>query len=532
MPLLDPLDCAAVSPQPQAAGTTPALSHRKKFRAVVKVVELRLRFVTLMAVTGIVFGKWDAIWNYYEKWQRPPAERSAAISVAEYYCPMHPGIVRTEPCGCPSCGMTLSRRPKGVPAVLPDGILSRVQLAPNQVSTAGIRTIAVTYSPLVATIATVGEVACDEARLAVVASETKRPARVQELHVASSGALIHAGQPLAELTNLDLDQSIRDLLLACRSAQAGPDEHVRLAIDALKLYGVSQRQIDEIRNRAGDDYRLPILAPIGGYVLKKNVVAGQYVNEGAVLFEIADLDQVWVNAQVLEDQVVMVRVGQAVTATISGFPGEVFPGRVSFVAPFIEPTARSAEVRYTLENPGHRLRPGMSARVTLRELVADLPMARARLEPTRRSGGQAPCSSLGGDEDAICPVTGFKLGSMGRPVAVQVEGQTVSVCCEACVPRLRAAPAQLLVRLAPPPKGSVLSIPESAVIDCGNRTLVYVEVMAGVFEGRAVILGPRCGDDFAVIDGLALGEKVAAAGAFLIDAESRINPATRGHAAL
>ena len=143
------------------------------------------------------------------------------------------------------------------------------------------------------------------------------------------------------------------------------DQPVRLAIDALKLYGVSQTQIDEIRNRAGDDYRLPILAPIGGYVLKKNVVAGQYVNEGAVMFEIAELDQVWVKAQVFEDQVMMVRVGQAVTATISGFPGEVFPGRVSFVAPFIEPTVQGAEVRYTLENPGHRLRPGMWARVTL-----------------------------------------------------------------------------------------------------------------------------------------------------------------------
>src|SRR5262249_19039884 len=96
------------------------------------------------------------------------------------------------------------------------------------------------------------------------------------------------------------------------------------------------------------------------------------------------------------------------------------------------------------------------------------------------------------------------------------------------LPKLRTAPAKYLARLTPPTRGRVLSVPVSAVIDSGDRTVVYVEVMPGVFEGRAVVLGPRSGDLFPVFDGLAPGEKVAATGAFLIDAESRINPATRG----
>ena len=74
-------------------------------------------------------------------------------------------------------------------------------------------------------------------------------------------------------------------------------------------------------------------------------------------------------------------------------------------------------------------------------------------------------------------------------------------------------------------------MPESAVIDTGKEKIVYVEAEPGVFEGRKVILGPRSGDLFPVLEGLAPGEKVAATGAFLIDAESRINPATRGEAA-
>ena len=67
-------------------------------------------------------------------------------------------------------------------------------------------------------------------------------------------------------------------------------------------------------------------------------------------------------------------------------------------------------------------------------------------------------------------------------------------------------------------------MPESAVIDTGSRKVVYVEAEPGVFEGREVVLGPRTGDRFPVLEGLAPGEKVAAAGAFLIDAESRLNP--------
>ena len=78
----------------------------------------------------------------------------------------------------------------------------------------------------------------------------------------------------------------------------------------------------------------------------------------------------------------------------------------------------------------------------------------------------------------------------------------------------------------------MLSVPESAVIDTGDRKLVYVETLPGVFEGRAIVVGSRVGDRYPVLDGLAPGDRVAAAGAFLIDAESRLNSgvgAARSH---
>lgn len=74
------------------------------------------------------------------------------------------------------------------------------------------------------------------------------------------------------------------------------------------------------------------------------------------------------------------------------------------------------------------------------------------------------------------------------------------------------------------PIGEVLAVPESAVIDTGTRTVVYVERMAGMFDGVEVRLGPRSGGFYPVVEGLEVGQSVAVAGAFLIDAETRLNP--------
>jgi Cu(I)/Ag(I) efflux system membrane fusion protein len=112
---------------------------------------------------------------------------------------------------------------------------------------------------------------------------------------------------------------------------------------------------------------------------------------------------------------------------------------------------------------------------------------------------------------------------MGPAVHVDVGGRTVALCCRACIPELKSAPGKYLHGPESLPDDQVLCVPESAVVDSGTRKVVYVESIPGLFQGRAVVLGPRIGDRFPVISGLSQGEKVAEAGAFLIDAESRLN---------
>src|SRR5262249_40270291 len=126
-----------------------------------------------------------------------------------------------------------------------------------------------------------------------------------------------------------------------------------------------------------------------------------------------------------------------------------------------------------------------------------------------------------------CPVSGLKLGSMGRACQVEVGGRKVEVCCDGCAPKLRSNPARYLGPLDMWSHDVVLCVPESAVIDTGSRKVVYVESAPGLFEGRAVTLGPVAAKHYPVLAGLTPGERVAEAGAFLIDAESRLDPATQ-----
>lgn len=565
----------------------------QKFRLVVKVVELRLRFIALMAITGLVFAYWDYLWNRYDKWMRPAAGSHAAASGIEHYCPMHPQVVQENPGTCPICGMPLAKRKKGEKMTLPPGVTARVALAPFQVAQAGIKTVDVGYAPLTQTLTTVGYVAFDERAMANIVSKVPGKTRVEKLYVNFNGQDVMEGQTLAELYSPELSQAVHELVSAARRADQMSEPRtplarsliddqramVRASGEKLKRWGITQTQIDDILKTGKADVTFPILSPISGHVFKKNVVQGQEVQEGFPMFEVADLHTVWVQAQVYEHQVGLIHFGQPVDATVEAYPYETFRGTVEFIQPHLDPSTRTVEVRYALENHGHRLRPGMFATVTLRTPIAETPEFRQRLasdthQPTEKicpvTGAELgsmgppvavevkgrtiwtccdycppkvrtnpakylaklpppppapdPKKVLTAAEQKICPVTNLKLGSMGDPVLAEAEGRKVWTCCAACPPKLKAQPAKYLARLAPAPRDEVLTVPESAVIDTGTRKIVYVETEPGVFEGREVVLGPRVGNRFPVLEGLAPGDKVAANGAFLIDAESRINP--------
>ncbi len=505
--------------------TPPVRTRWQQAKLVFQGVEVRLRFIAIFVGIGLLMAYWTTIENYWDRWTRPSDSASVLTADNEFYCPMHPSVVRDtlEPNGevpdCPICGMPLSKRKKGEAAELPAGVLARLQLSPERVQLAGVGTVEASYMPLFSEVRTVGYVQYDDSRLSEIV--TRVSGYIEKLFVDKTFESVAAGQELAEVYSPQLYSSAQELRLAQKRGNA---ELVANSRQRLRLLGIDEGEIDEIVADSQDRPTLLLRSPQAGHVIEKNVVQGAAVEAGTVLFRVANLETVWIEADVYERDLSALHTDQTVEATVEAFPGQVFKGQIALIYPELNTTTRTNRIRVLLDNPDSQLRPGMFATVLVKTPVSETVPFRLRLA----SQGTPPAEA---DEEALiafqknCPVTGRALGSMGEPVRAKVEGGPIYLCCEGCQEPLADNESEYLARLAPPPTGSVLAVPERAVIDTGAQQIVYVEREPGLFEGVAVKIGPRSGNYYPVLEGLAVGDKVVANGAFLLDAETRLNPA-------
>ena len=175
----------------------PSAEHRFGWKVwlVLKTVQARLRFILILAAVGGTIAYWDSLTARYDKWTRPILGPDTAVSAdTEFWCPMHPTIVRDHPDKCPICGMPLSKRKKGegtlTDEALPPGVVSRVQLTPYRVATAGIQTTQIEYQPLSKEITTVGFVEFDERKLARITARATGKSRIDRLYVNVTGQTV------------------------------------------------------------------------------------------------------------------------------------------------------------------------------------------------------------------------------------------------------------------------------------------------------------------------------------------------------
>lgn len=239
----------------------------------------------------------------------------------------------------------------------------------------GVRSAPVALATLDEEIRTVGTVGYDERSFTQVT--LKISGWVRKVFVNSIGRPVRKGEPLFTIYSPDLLATQDEYLLALKMREqlaASPLDEVKTNADALvasarerlRLWDVTDSQIEALERRGQADPVLTVYAPSSGIVMKREALPGKYVEPGTMLYEIADLSMVWISVDIYESEVAATKVGQPALITFAAYPGETFPGKVAYVYPTLNTEARTVRVRLELLNPELKLKPGMYGNVILR----------------------------------------------------------------------------------------------------------------------------------------------------------------------
>ena len=297
------------------------------------------------------------------------AEKAAAV----YFCPMHPTVTSDRPGSCPICGMALVLR-DAAPAAggQASSSVSAISLSPEQRVTGNVRTMRVALDTHTGEIITTGRVTFDERRLAQVTAYTA--GRIERMLVNFTGDSVRRGEAVATIYSPDLFATQQEYLLAVANrermrragftgARTASEDLVESTRRRLLLSGMTAAQLAQLERTGKPIFATTVISPVSGIVTNKLAVEQQYVTQGQPLLEVADLSHVWVEADIYEQQLPSVSVGDAVQITAAAVPGQTFTGRVAFIVPVMAGATRTARVRVDIPNPNLVLKPDMYVNV-------------------------------------------------------------------------------------------------------------------------------------------------------------------------
>ncbi len=414
---------------------------------------------------------------------------------------MDPQIVRDKPGKCPLCGMDLIPMPKNMAA---QASARELAVSEEAAKLMDIQTATVERKAVAREIRMVGKISYDETRVKSITAWV--PGRIDRLYVDFTGTTVAQGDHLVYLYSPELVSAQAELLQALkatRSASESASEYLRKSNEdtlaatreKLRLLGLDAKQIESIEASGRPLTHLTINAPIGGVVIDKMATEGMYVNTGTHIYTVADLSQVWVRLDAYESDLPWIRYGQTLTFATEAYPGEIFKGWISFIAPMLDARTRTVKVRVNVPNPDGRLKPEMFVHALVASQMAQ--------------GGKVMDPNMAGEW--ICPM---------HPSVVKDEKGTCDIC------GMDLVTTESLGYVGAQAAGPLpLVIPATVPLITGMRAVVYVkkpETQVPTFEGREVVLGPRAGDYYVVVSGLSEGEVVVTHGNFKIDSALQI----------
>jgi RND family efflux transporter MFP subunit len=249
-----------------------------------------------------------------------------------------------------------------------------VVIDPRRQQLIGVRIVPVRRTTISGEVRAPGVVRFDETRQAEIT--TKIDGWIRDLRADYTGRTITRGEQLFTLYSPALLAAQNEYLLAHRghaSAASAEIETVRdhaerlvqAARERLLRWDLSDADIRALEERGRPADTVPFRSPVSGTIVEKLTVEGMRVTAGQTLFRVADLSVVWVEADVPEQDLASVRIGQSARVTLQGLPEQRLTGRTISVLPTVQEQTRTAKVRIQFANRAGRLKPGMFAEVTL-----------------------------------------------------------------------------------------------------------------------------------------------------------------------
>jgi membrane fusion protein, copper/silver efflux system len=314
------------------------------------MASLTRRSLALLLGTLVAFGLLAVAYAYRER-LRPTATGHAAMKTN-----------------------STSAAPSEKTGVSGDVSRGEVFIDPQRQQLIGVRLAPVTREAISGTVRTTGVVRYDETRQTDV--NVKLEGWIRDLRVDYTGQLVRKGQPLFTLYSPDLLTTQNEYLLALKTRDQmqtsqisdGREFATRLveaARQRLSLWDLSPEQLSELERTRQPVEAVTFTSPASGFVIEKMAIQGMHTTPGQTLYKLADLSTVWVEADIYEQEIAALRVGQRAAVTLDAYPGESFAARATYIYPFVEEKTRTVKVRFQLPNARGRLKPGMYANVEL-----------------------------------------------------------------------------------------------------------------------------------------------------------------------
>lgn len=297
-----------------------------------------------------------------------PNQTDSATGKQLWWDPMlGPSSITDRP-GKSAMGMDL------VPYTRPSISSADLQIDPRVVQEMGVQTAVARPGPLHKTIRALGTFQLPQTGLHDIA--LKVGGWIDKLYIDQEGMHIRKGEPFFALYSPELQVSEQELISAVQSQKAlGPDASAAVRKEAenlvasarrkLQLWDVDEREIDAIAKADRAPRDVTFYSPATGHVEDKMIVQGSAVQPGMKLMRVADHSVMWLDAQVYEQQISLVKKGQPVDVTLDAVPGKMFRGKVSFIYPHLDHITRTLTVRATFDNPDFELKPGMYAEAAI-----------------------------------------------------------------------------------------------------------------------------------------------------------------------